>query len=296
MADLLSFIQSDQPIILDGAMGTLLMHAGLEAGEPPETWNTRHPEKIQAIHQAYIEAGSNIILTNSFGGNRFRLELHRLGDRAYELNKAAAQNARAAADQAHHPVFVAGSIGPTGQILLPVGTLEFEDARAAFAEQASGLADGGVDLFWIETMSDLEEVRAAVEGIRQVSDLPISATMSFDTNRHTMMGVSPSRAAEVLHGMDLVSFGANCGTGPDELEEALLVMREAFPDAVLVAKANAGIPQFVDGKEVYNGTPAVMADYALSVWNNVGVQLIGGCCGSTPAHIKAIADALSKDS
>jgi 5-methyltetrahydrofolate--homocysteine methyltransferase len=287
------WITSEQPIILDGAMGTMLMQAGLEAGETPETWNTLHPEKIQDIHQGYINAGSHIILTNSFGGNRYRLGLHNLENQTVQLNKAAAENARAAAEAASRPVLVAGSMGPTGQILQPVGTLTFDEARKAFAEQASGLAQGGVDLFWIETMSDLQEVKAAVEGIREMSDLPISATMSFDTHGHTMMGVSPQQAAETLSGYDLISMGANCGTGPGELQDMLRRMRETKPEAVLVAKANAGIPQFINDREVYNGTPDIMADYARHVWQELGVKMIGGCCGSTPDHINAIAQALA---
>lgn len=173
-----------------------------------------------------------------------------------------------------------------------MGTLTFEEAKAAFAEQARGLAEGGVDVFWVETMSDLSEVKAAVEGARSVSDLPIVTTMSFDTHGHTMMGVSPAKAIETLGALDIFAIGANCGTGSDELEVAVKAMREANPDIILVAKANAGIPQVVAGGEiVYNGTPEVMAQYARHV-RDMGVSLIGGCCGSTPAHIRAMAEAL----
>jgi 5-methyltetrahydrofolate--homocysteine methyltransferase len=233
-----------------------------------------------------------VILTNSFGGTSFRLEMHNLQDRVIELNKAAAQNARAEADAAPDLVVVAGSMGPTGQIFEPMGTLTFEEAKAAFAEQAKGLAEGGVDVFWVETMSDLNEVKAAVEGARSVSDLPIVTTMSFDTHGHTMMGVSPVKALETLGALDVFAIGANCGTGSDELEVAVQAMREANPNVILVAKANAGIPQVVRGGEiVYNGTPEVMAQYARNV-RAMGVSLIGGCCGSTPKHIRAMAEAL----
>lgn len=293
MHPLKKLLTSNQPIILDGAMGTMLMEAGLEAGDSPEKWNVLHPEVIQEIHRGYIEAGSQIILTNSFGGTSYRLALHRLGDRAEEFNQAAAANARIEADKADHLVVVAGSMGPTGQLLEPLGTVSFEDAQSAFAEQAASLAEGGVDMFWVETMSDLEEVRAAVQGIRSVSDLPISATMSFDTNGHTMMGVSPAQAMEALSKLDLVSIGANCGTGSDELLEALKIMRETNPNVVLVAKANAGIPQLVNDQEVYNGTPQVMAEYAIQA-REIGATLIGGCCGNTPEHIRAMAEALGK--
>jgi 5-methyltetrahydrofolate--homocysteine methyltransferase len=292
MNPLKKLLETGQPILLDGAMGTMLMDAGLEQGDPPEEWNVKYPDRIRAVHRAYIEAGSRVVLTNSFGGTSFRLEMHNLQDRVIELNKAAAQNARTEADAAPDIVVVAGSMGPTGQLFEPMGTLTFEDAKAAFAEQAKGLADGGVDVFWVETMSDLNEVKAAVAGARSVSDLPIVTTMSFDTHGHTMMGVSPVKAIESLGELDIIAIGANCGTGSDELEVAVKAMREAKPDAIIVAKANAGIPQVVRGGDiVYNGTPEVMAQYALNV-RDLGVSMIGGCCGSSPKHIKAMAEAL----
>lgn len=285
---------SSSPILLDGAMGTMLMEEGLTQGDPPEEWNITHPEKVRKIHRAYIEAGSQVILTNSFGGNRFRLQMHDLQDRAEELNRAAARNARAEADAAPHTVAVAGSMGPTGSIFEPMGDLTFEEARGAFAEQALGLADGGVDLYWIETMSDLQEVEAAIAGIRSVSDLPISATLSFDTHGHTMMGVSPTQALSALKELNLILIGANCGTGPKELQEAIQKMREADPDVHLVAKANAGIPQVVNGEIEYSGSPEVMATYASEV-RDIGARLIGACCGSTPEHVRAMAEALAQD-
>lgn len=292
MNPLKELIETGQPILLDGAMGTMLMDSGLEQGDPPEEWNISHPDRVRSVHRGYIQAGSRVILTNSFGGTRYRLEMHGLQDRTIELNKAAAQNARAEAEAAPHLVVVAGSMGPTGQLFKPMGTLTFEEAKAAFAEQAKGLAEGGVDVFWIETMSDLNEVKAAVAGARAVSDLPIVTTMSFDTHGHTMMGVSPVKALETLGGLDVIAIGANCGTGSDELEVAIKAMRAANPEVMLVAKANAGIPQVVAGGDiVYNGTPEVMARYARNV-RDLGVTLIGGCCGSTPKHIRAMAEAL----
>ena len=285
-------LETGQPILLDGAMGTMLMDAGLGHGDPPEEWNVTQPDRIRAVHRSYIQAGSRVILTNSFGGTRFRLELHNLQDQTIALNKAAAQNARAEAKAARDVVVVAGSMGPTGQLFEPMGTMTFDEAKAAFAEQAKGLVEGGVDVLWVETMSDLKEVKAAVEGARSVSDLPIVATMSFDTHGHTMMGVSPVKALETLVAMDVFAIGANCGTGSDELEVAVKTMRQANPDIILVAKANAGIPQLVNaGEIVYNGTPEVMAQYARNV-HDLGVALIGGCCGSTPKHIRAMAEAL----
>lgn len=279
-------------LIADGGMGTMLMAAGLEQGDPPEMWNILHPDRIRAVHRGYIEAGSQIILTNSFGGTCFRLKLHNLQDRAYELNKAAAELARAEADAADHPVVVGGSLGPSGEIMEPVGALSFADAVAGFAEQAAGLAAGGVDVLWIETMSDVSEVRAAVEGCRQATDLPIVATMTFDTNGRTMMGVTPAQAYAELSAMNLTALGGNCGNGPAEIEgviQAMYATDQAYP---FVAKSNAGIPEYVHGQLRYNGTPDVMADYAVKV-RNYGARIIGACCGSSPAHIAAMAEALA---
>lgn len=292
MDTLSRLLQSGKPILLDGAMGTMLMAAGLESSDAPEEWNVLHPEKVQAIHRAYVEAGSQIFLTNSFGGTSFRLGMHGLEDRVIELNAAAGKIARQVADQADRDVLVAGSIGPSGQLFEPMGTLTYEIAVRAFREQAAGLTEGGVDLLWIETMSDLDEVKAAIVGIREVSDLPITATMSFDTHGHTMMGISPARAASELKKLDLIALGANCGTGSDELIEAIKAMRAEAPEASLIAKANAGIPQIVGTEVIYNGSPEVMAAYAREVYG-AGAQLIGGCCGNTPAHVQAMAEALT---
>lgn len=278
---------------MDGAMGTMLIAAGLESGDAPEEWNVLYPERVRAVHRGYIQAGSRLILTNSFGGTRYRLGKHNLQDRVAELNRAAAANARAEADAAPHPVIVGGSMGPTGEMMAPMGSMTFEDAKAAFAEQAQALAEGGVDVIWIETMSDLNEVKAAVEGARSACDLPISATMTFDTHGHTMMGVSPERATEVFKGLDLIVMGANCGTGPEEIEMVIEIMHKINPQAILVAKANAGLPKWVNQELYYDGTPQVMAKYAVRV-RDLGAQLIGACCGSTPEHIRAMADALKQ--
>lgn len=169
----------DSLILLDGAMGTMLFEQGLTGGDPGELWNLEHPDRVRAVHAAYIEAGARIVLTNTFGGNHHRLKLHKLEGQAVEINQRAAEEARKAAEQAEKLVLVAGSVGPTGEVLLPYGELSFEDARDAFAEQARGLAAGGIDLFWVETMNDLNEVKAAIEGIRIVSELPIAITMKI---------------------------------------------------------------------------------------------------------------------
>jgi methionine synthase I (cobalamin-dependent) len=294
MNKLQQLISSGEPILLDGAMGTMLMDAGLEQGYAPEAWNVEHPDRVRAVHRAYIQAGSNVILTNSFGGTRFRLKLHNFQDRVVEFNRAAAQNARAEADAAGHPVIVAGSMGPTGELLEPMGTMTFEEAKVAYAEQAGALAEGGVDVLWIETMSDLNEVKAAIEGAQSVSDLPLVATMTFDTHGHTMMGVKPEQAVEFLKAYDLTAIGANCGNGPGEIEAVVTAMRTVAPDVPLIAKANAGIPHWEGSELKYDGTPEVMANYAARV-RDLGANLIGGCCGNTPAHIQAMAEALQID-
>jgi 5-methyltetrahydrofolate--homocysteine methyltransferase len=220
------------------------------------------------------------------------MSLHNLADKVTEINRAAAENARIEAEAAPHLVAVAGSMGPTGQLMEPMGTLTFDDAKAAFREQAQGLSDGGVDVFWIETMSDLSEVKAAFDGARSVSDLPIAATMTFDTHGHTMMGISPEKAIQTLNSLDLIVVGANCGNGPQEIEEVVRVMHQIDPKAILVAKANAGLPKLVGTNIIYDGTPEVMAKYALQV-RDLGATLIGACCGSTPSHISAMAEAIN---
>jgi methionine synthase I (cobalamin-dependent) len=294
MGQLQTLLEEEAYLVLDGAMGTMLISAGLEPGSCPELWNVEQPEKVRAIHRAYIQAGSSVLLTNTFGGSRFRLKQNNLETRVAELNRAAAENLRAEADAAGRKILVAGSIGPTGELMEPLGKLTYESAREAFAEQAAALAEGGVDLFWIETMSDINEVRAAVEGARSVSDLPIAATMTFDAHGRTMMGVTPKKAVETLRGLDVLVVGANCGTGPAEFETIIQTMKAAAPEAILVAKANAGLPKMVGSELVYDGTPQVMAEYSVQM-RDLGVRLIGACCGSTPAHIRAMVEALAKN-
>lgn len=295
MNSFLERLKSEPFLILDGAMGTLLFALGLEQGAPPEAWNVTHPERIQEVHGRYIEAGSQIILTNSFGGTCYRLQLHNLQDRVYELNRAAAENGRIAAARAPHPVLVAGSMGPTGELLQPMGTMTFDQAQAAFAEQAKGLADGGVDVLWIETMSHLDEVRAAVAGAREVTDLPVAATMSFDTNGRTMMGITAAQTIAALGELNLAAIGANCGHNLPDTIAAVKAMHEIHPHMPLISKANAGIPHWgSNGQLVYDGSPEVMAGYAYHV-HQQGAQLIGACCGSSPDTIHAIRDALNGD-
>ena len=292
--DAIHSLLAENPYILtEGAMGTMLFAAGLTQGYSPELWNMEQPEKVAAIHQAYLDAGAQIALTNTFGGNRFRMSLHNIQDRVAELNRAAVELLQKVVRTANRPVLIAGNIGPTGQVLLPYGEMSFEEARTAFAEQAAALINAGVDLIWIETMADLEEVRAAVEGVRQVSqDLPVMTTMTFDTHGRTMMGVTPEKAVTTLVSFGATAVGGNCGNGPAEILGVIEKMHATAPEVVLVAKSNAGVPTLVAGRPVYGASPADMAEYAVKVYN-AGARIIGACCGSTPDHIKAIAQALA---
>lgn len=279
-------------LLVDGAMGTELFARGLIAGDSPERMNLETPHKVQEVHQAYIDVGSDIVLTNSFGGTRYRLALHKLDDRVLEINQAASEVGRAATERASRQVLVAGSMGPTGELLAPLGTLEFSDAVRAFAEQAEGLSRGGADIIWIETMSSLEEVEAAVSGTRQRCDLPITVTMSFDTAGRTMMGVTGTQAGQRLHELGVAAMGANCGNNLEDTESAIAQM-QAVTNTPIVAKANAGIPQWHGSELTYSGTPEIMASHTHRVHQN-GVQIIGGCCGNTPAHLAMMRAALDK--
>lgn len=285
---------TNNSILLDGAMGTILFDLGLQHGDSPELWNVEEPDKISSVHRRYIEAGSQVILTNTFGCNRKRLELHNLSDRAHELNIAAAKLARAEADAAFVPVLVGGDIGPSGSILMPYGDMEYEEAVEVFTEQVKALVEGGVDVLWIETMSDLGEIKAAIEACKTVApDVPVIGTMTFDTHGRTMFGVKPEQALEALNELDVVALGGNCGNGTKEIETVIEKMRESNPDVTLIAKANAGIPRLENGIAVYDAKPEHMGEYARNVLD-LGATFIGACCGSTPEHIRAMAQALGK--
>jgi 5-methyltetrahydrofolate--homocysteine methyltransferase len=287
-------IGNGSTVVADGAMGTVLMANGLEFGDPPEVWNLEHPEIIRRVQRAYADAGAQVLLTNTFGGNRLRLELHGREDRVDQLNRTAAVLARVEATAADHPVLVAGDIGPSGQIMAAIGgTLTPEMARDVFAEQARSLVAGGVDVLWVETMSDVSEAVAAIQGAHDASpDTPVIATMSFDTRGHTMMGVSPQHAAEALLAAGAAAVGGNCGNGPEELVPVIEKMRAAFPDAVLVAKGNVGQPQLVGVTVQYPTTPETMAGFARQ-FRDAGANVVGACCGSTPPHLQAMARALA---
>lgn len=289
----LDLLESRPWLLADGATGTNYFALGLETGDSPELWNADHRERVQGLHRDFVEAGADIILTNSFGGTRNRLKLHDAADRAVELNRKAASLAREVADRAGRPVVVAGSVGPTGEIFQPVGPLSQEDGTASFAEQCQALAEGGADVLWLETMSSVEELSAAFAGAA-TADLPLVCTLSFDTNGRTMMGVTGAGFADLLRGLmpRVTAYGGNCGTGPAELMAVVHNMAAARqPDDILVTKSNCGIPAYVDGEIRYSGTPELMADYA-RLARDAGVRIIGGCCGTTPTHVAAMRAAL----
>lgn len=289
MSKLTDFLAGPGILVADGATGTQLQKAGLKPGDSPERWNLENPEAIRALHRGYIEAGANVVLTNTFGGARFRLARHGLEGQAREINAAAARLAREAAGDS---VFVFGDIGPSGELLKPLGKLTYEEAVAGFAEQAGGLLAGGVDAILIETMSDINEAKAAVEGARQASDsIPLLVTFSFDAHGRTMMGTRPEKVAKEIWALGVTAMGANCGRTLTETLTAIEQMRAAAPEAVLMAKPNAGLPRASGGDMVYDVTPDVMAEYARK-FAAQKVKIFGGCCGSAPEHIRAIAEAL----
>ena len=283
-------------VVADGAMGTRLFAMGLISGDAPERFNLLAPGRIRDVHRGHLRAGADLVLTNSFGANGLRLRLHNLDGRTLELNEAAARIAREAAEaecrRDARTVLVAGSMGPTGELLEPLGAMTAADCEQAFATQAEGLAQGGVDLLWIETMSDLGEVEAAVRGTRRACDLPVAVTMSFDTAGRTMMGVSATEAAERLDGLGLAALGANCGNNIADTEAAALELCAALPGLPVISKPNAGIPYWSGNTFHYTGTPGMLAAHAHRARQG-GVRIIGACCGSTPAHIARIAAVLA---
>lgn len=281
-------LAAGEVLIADGATGTMLLEAGLPTGTPGEAWVLERPEEIMRLHRAYVEAGSQIILTTTFGGTRARLKAAGLEVQVAEVNRRAAELARQVTGD---DLYVGGDIGPTGEMMVPLGPLTYEAAVELFAEQAQALAAGGVDLIYIETMSDLNEAKAAVEGARQACDLPVFCTFSFDTHGCTSMGVSPTQAAQAMAALGVPATGANCGHAPEEVLDILPRMRQAAPDAYLIAKPNADLPRLVKRQVVYDATPERMAELARR-YVELGARIVGTCCGSSPAHIAAVAAAL----
>ena len=279
-------------LLADGATGTNLFAEGLEAGEAPEVWNFEHPEKIATHHRKFVEAGADIILTNSFGGTRQRLKLHNYQDRVFETNKKAAEIARGVADAAGRKVIVAGSVGPTGELFVPLGALTHEDAVNAFVEQIEGLIAGGIDVVWIETMSAPEEMQTAAEAAAKLN-MPFVYTASFDTAGKTMMGMHPRDIHKVADMLTEKPFavGSNCGVGASDILASLLEMTDAAPDANVIVKGNCGIPEFRGAEIYYSGTPELMSEYARLAIDG-GARIIGGCCGTSYNHLAAMRHAI----
>ncbi len=284
MLNLTDLLSKKTPIVYDGATGTLLQRFGLPIGTAPEQWVLDNPGSVYAAAEAYVNAGSQIILTCTFGGTAFRLAASGLDARADEINRHAVELARSAAGTR---ALVAGSMGPLGVLALTMGSLTYAEAVEQFSLQAHALANAGVDFLQIESMSDLQEVHAAVQGAREATDLPIAVTMSFDSGGRTLVGVTPLLAARDLVALDLVAFGANCGSGPENVAAILEDMRFAAPGAVLIAKPNAGIPTVIDGQAIYSMSPRPFAVFARE-WVRTGARIIGGCCGTTPDYIREI--------
>jgi len=289
-------VNSSEWLLTDGATGTNLFDMGLMSGDAPELWNEEYPEKITKLHKDAVDAGSDIFLTNSFGSNALRLKLHNCGNRAFDLSKISAEIARDVADTYNREVFVAGSVGPTGEIMQPIGELSHELAVEVFHEQAQGLKEGGADLLWLETISAPEEFKAAAEAFSYI-ELPWVGTMSFDTAGRTMMGTSPAAMVDLISSIPNkpIAFGANCGTGAPDLLRTVQDFAETSPNSILIAKGNAGIPKYVDGHILYDGTPELMAKYAVMARNS-GATIIGGCCGTKSEHLLSMRSALENES
>ncbi len=291
---LAAMLDSHDVILADGATGTNLFNMGLMAGDAPELWNTDEPAKIKALYSGAVDAGSDLFLTNTFGGNASRLKLHSAQNRVRELNRVGAELGRDIADRASRKVVVAGSVGPTGEIMEPVGTLSHELAVEMFHEQAEGLKEGGADVLWLETISAPEEFRAAAEAFA-LADMPWAGTMSFDTAGRTMMGVTSADMVKLVDDLanPPLAFGANCGVGASDILRTVLGFVAQGTEMPLISKGNAGIPKYVDGHIHYNGTPELMAEYAVMA-RDAGARIIGGCCGTMPEHLRMMRAALDE--
>ncbi|HJS28433.1 MAG TPA: bifunctional homocysteine S-methyltransferase/methylenetetrahydrofolate reductase, partial [Anaerolineales bacterium] len=281
---------SEKPILGDGAMGSMLHTRGVEFGHF-DNINLTAPALVAEVHRAYIEAGAEVIQTNTFGANRYKLAEHGLEDRVAEINQAGVELARRVVMASFREVFIAGDVGPLGVRLAPFGRVQREQARQAFAEQISALAESGADLIIIETISDLHEVCEAIEAAREVCDLPVVASIAFTRDDRTLLGDDPVKVAQQLRqaGPDLI--GVNCSAGPNQLLRILNQMRRAVPEARFSVMPNAGWPEQVAGRIMYPAAPDYFGEYALAFYE-AGASLIGGCCGTTPEHIRQMRQAL----
>ncbi len=293
MTDALTkMLASHDWLLADGATGTNLFNMGLSSGEPPELWNVDQPGNIRALYKGAVDAGSDLFLTNTFGGNASRLKLHQAEGRVHELNRVGAALAREVADASGRTVIVAGSVGPTGEIFEPMGSLTHARAVEMFHEQAEGLKAGGADVLWMETISAAEEYKAAAEAAA-LAGMPWCGTMSFDTAGRTMMGLTSAAMAAMVETLPNppIAFGANCGVGASDLMRTVLGFGATGTKRPVIAKGNAGIPKYHDGHIHYDGTPELMAEYAVLA-RDAGVRIIGGCCGTMPDHLRAMRAAL----
>lgn len=287
MKDFLDRIRSREIIVADGAMGTMCFEAGLKSGDCPELLNIENPQLIEDITRSYLEAGSEIVQTNTFGGTALKLAPYGLQKRSAEINEAAVKIARRAVEDR---AYVSGSCGPSGKILQPYGDTGPEIIYAAFREQIGALIEAGVDIITVETMVDLEEAKLAIKAARQISaTIPVMATMTYDSTPNgffTIMGVSIEDAAAGLKEAGADIIGSNCGNGIRDMVKIASELRRVS-DMPLIIQSNAGMPEVEDGRTVYKETPEMMAEHAKDLLE-LPVSVIGGCCGTTPEHIRAL--------
>jgi len=283
----------ERPLLCDGAMGTVLYARGVSLDACFDVLNVNEPKVVQGIHAEYIAAGADCIQTNTFGANRFKLGVHGMAAGVRDINLRGVKLARDVRESMGRDVFVLGSIGPLGKYLAPLGSIEPEEARAAFREQAEGLLEGGVDGFVVETMSDLVEVRLAVEAVRAISDLPIVTTLAFTEEGVTFLGRSPVEVARALRMLPVQALGANCSVGSSVLYDVLEAMLPEAGGLPLVIQPNAGLPSRVGERLMYLSSPTYMADYAARMIA-AGARMVGGCCGTTPQHVRAMREAVDR--
>ena len=284
-------LRAGDRMVIDGATGTNHQQNGLPPGVPSEDWVFDEPAKVEALHRAFVQAGSDIILTCTFGGTVLRLrEASQYADRAHELNVRAAQLARNAANE-RSGVFVAGSMGPTGKLMEPLGELTRDEVVENYREQAKALTEGGVDLLLLETFFALDEAQAAIEGVKLGSDLPLVVSFSYDQGTRTMMGLRPSQVVQAIVPLGVAAIGANCGKSPEAMLEIVTEMNAQNTGLPIWTKPNAGLPHLIGELEIYDATPEIMAGFAQK-YIAAGAQIVGGCCGSTPGHVAAMAQAV----
>src|SRR6266849_4323183 len=281
------------PLLGDGAMGTMLYARGVPLDACFDVLNVNEPKIVQGIHAEYIQAGADWIETNTFGANRFKLGVHGLAAQVREINLRGVKLARDVRETLGRDVFVLGSIGPLGKYLAPLGSITAEEARAAFAEQAEGLLEGGVDAFVIETFSDLQELRLAVEAVRAISDLPVIASVAFTQDRVTFLGHTPAEVVRTLRGLAVQAVGANCSVGSSTLYEVLEQMLPEAGGLPVSIQPNAGLPSRIGERLIYVSSPAYMAEYAARMIAS-GARMVGGCCGTNAEHIRAMREAVDR--